>query len=114
MDLYHADIKLPTGFRLPPRTVRLTWSKHAERARMTDRYGMIPKSATVDLSKCRTIEVGMEAGRVKKVVVRTSLDQKNDVIYVLIPGPSAWLVKTVWINEKNDKHKTLDRSKYVC
>ena len=53
-------------------------------------------------------------GRVAKVVVRAELDDVNDVVLVLIPGPREWRVKTVWLNNRTDSHKTLDRSRYVC
>lgn len=114
MELYHADIKLPDGFRLPNRVVNLYWTRHAERARLNDRYGVIPQMPMLDLSQCNTIEVGMEGRSVKKIVVRTPFDTFNDLVLVLIPGPGAWVVKTVWFNQANDSHKTLDRSRYVC
>lgn len=113
MDLYHADIRLPDGFCLPNRITGLTWTNHADRARHNDRYGEIPKIPVIDLGLCKTIEVGMENGRVKKIVVRTRLDYDNDIVLVLIPGPGKWLVKTVWINERNDSHSTLNRSHYM-
>ncbi len=113
MALYHTDIRLPTGFRLPDRVVELAWTRHAEGARHNDRYGVIPKIPVVNLGLCRTIEVELQGKRVLKVVVRTALDKTNDIVLVLVPGPGAWTVKTVWINKKNDSHKTLDRSKYV-
>lgn len=113
MDLYHADIRLPENFRLPARTVGLSWTNHAERARNTDRYGEIPRVPVVNLGLCSTIEVGLEGRRVRKVVVRTNLDRDYDMVLVLIPGPNDWTVKTVWLNEVGDTHKTLDRSKYV-
>lgn len=114
MDLYHTDIRLPDGFRLPNRMVELEWTRHAEGARHNDRYGTIPRVPVVNLGLCRTIEVGLEGRRVRKVVVRTELDDTNDMILVLVPGPGKWTVKTVWINQKNDTHRTLDRSKYVA
>lgn len=113
MDLYHADIRLPVGFRLPARLVELSWTRHADNARASDRYGEIPRIPVVNLGECRTVEVGLEGRRVRKVVVRTTLDAFNDLILVLVPGPAAWTVKTVWINEKNDSHKTLNRSRYM-
>jgi hypothetical protein len=114
MDLYHRDIRLPDNFRLPARIIRLAWTKHALRALTNDRYGFIPKFDHVDLSTKEVIEVGMTGRRVEKVVIRGDLDSINDLIYVLIPkGMDAWIVKTVWINRKNDSHKTLDRSRYV-
>lgn len=113
MELYHADIRLPEGFRLPARLVQLSYSRHALRAATDDRYGEIPLTPVLNLEYCQTIEVGLEDRRVKKVVVRTELDDDNDVVFVLIPEPGAWFVKTVWINRRNDCHKTLDRSRYV-
>jgi hypothetical protein len=112
MDLYHADIRLPDGFRLPNRLVNLRWTRHAEGARLSDRYGLIPQIPVLNLGECRTIEVGMEAGRVAKVVVRAELDDDADVVFALIPG-NVWTVKTVWINLRSDTHSTLDRSRYV-
>lgn len=115
MDLYHADIRLPDGFVLPARTIKLSWTKHAQRSLTNDRYGMIPKFDHIDLSTKRVVEVGLEGRKVRKVVVRGDLDGINDIIYVLIPnGHQPWVVKTVWINRKTDSHKTLDRSRYVC
>lgn len=114
MELYHRDIRLPDGFRLPARTVGLAWTRHAQQASHNDRYGQVPWWSSLDLSHCDVIEVGMTGRRVEKVVVRTELDHINDVVYVLIPnGLNPWTVKTVWINRKRDSHKTLDRSKYV-
>lgn len=94
--------------------VELSYSKHALRAANDDRYGQIPLTPVLNLAHCQTIEVGTEGRRVRKVVVRTELDDDNDVVFVLIPGPAKWFVKTVWINRKTDSHKTLDRSRYVC
>lgn len=112
--LYHKDIRLPEGFALPARTVALSWTRHACHALTTDRYGMIPKFEHIDLRLKEVIEVELDGKRVVKVVVRGDLDGINDIVYVLIPnGSNPWTVKTVWINEKNDDHKTLDRSKYV-
>jgi hypothetical protein len=114
MDLYHADIRLPAGFRLPNRLVPLTYSNHALREAENDRYGDIPVLPVLNLGDCQTVEVGMEDGRVAKVVVRAELDDDNDIVLVLIPRTPKWFVKTVWLNERNDSHKTLDRSRYVC
>lgn len=113
MDLYHADIRLPQGFRLPNRLIGLSWTRHATHARNDDRYGYIPEIPVLNLGECQTIEVGMEGGHVRKIVVRTELDDFNDIVFVLIPGPNKWIVKTVWINQENDSHRTLNRSRYV-
>lgn len=114
MDLYHADIRLPEGFRLPARIVGLEWGFHALNALRDDRYGEIEKYDHIDLTTKSVIEVGVTGKRVEKVVIRGSLDADRDIVYVLIPkGYQPWFVKTVWVNLKTDHHKTLDRSRYV-
>jgi hypothetical protein len=113
MELYHADIRLPAGFALPAKRVTLEWSRHAEQARANDRYGTIPKFQTLPLQAFKVIEVGANGREIAKVVIRGHWTNDLDVCFVLIPGNDIWFVKTVWINERNDIHKTLDRSKYV-
>lgn len=112
MDLYHAEIRLPDGFTIPTARVALKWTRHAERARWDDRYGMIPMFSTIPLSQFEVIEVGVEAGIIAKILVRGHYTDEIDICFVLIPGPQ-YVVKTVWMNRRNDQHKTLDRSKYV-
>lgn len=114
MELYHADIRLPEGFRLPNRVVNLHWTRHADTARLNDRYGEIPRIPLVNLGLCNVVEVGLTGRKVEKVIVRTALDTYNDIVLALIPMAGAWIVKTVWINQANDSHNTLDRSRYVC
>jgi hypothetical protein len=55
----------------------------------------------------------MEGRRVRKIVVRTGLDDYFDIVFVLVPGPNKWAVKTVWLNAVDDVHTTLDKSRYV-
>lgn len=113
MELYHAEIGLPQGFRMPTDRVSLVWTRHADRARVDDRYCEIPRFATIPLASFTPIEVGVEAGRVAKLVVRGHYTSELDVVFVLIPnGSKPWLVKTVWVNKRSDVHRTLDRSKY--
>lgn len=112
MELYHADIRLPEGFVAPTARVVLRWTRHADEARTNDRYGDIPRFKTATLGRLQVVEVGMQSGRVAKILFRGRLDDTRDVCMVLIPGKS-WTVKTVWVNERNDAHTTLDRSKYV-
>lgn len=115
MDLYHADIRLPDGFVTPTARVRLIWTHRADRARFDDRFAnVIPKFDNIPLSAFKVIEVGVEADRVVKIVVRGHWTTDLDLVFVLIPSTrTSWLVKTVWINRRNDVHKSLDRSKYV-
>lgn len=100
---------------MPTARVRLLWTKHADHARTNDRYGDIPKVESIPLQSFQPIEVGVENGRVVKIVCRGHWTTTLDVVFVLIPTTrSSMTVKTVWVNERNDTHKTLDRSRYVC
>jgi len=112
MDLYHADIRLPEGFVSPTARVRLRWTEHANRARRDDRYGEIPSFTSLPLANFKVIEIGVENRRVVKMLVRGHYTKNLDICFVLIPG-AVWTVKTVWMNERNDTHRTLDRSKYM-
>lgn len=112
MDLYHSEIRLPNGFVKPTGRVRLVWSRHADEARHDDRYGSIRRFSTATLDNLEVIEVGVEGGKVVKILFRGRYTETLDVCMVLVPG-TEWRVKTVWINERNDLHRTLDRSKYM-
>lgn len=113
MDLYHVDIRLPEGMKRFTGRAPLAWSRHADRARRDDRYGEIPKYRTITFDNLDVIEIGMEGDKLVKVLFRGHFSETLDLCIVVMPG-LPWLVKTVWLNEKNDTHKTLDRSKYVC
>lgn len=48
-----------------------------------------------------------------KAVVRTSYDLDRDISIVFaISKDGKYIVKTAWLNNKNDTHNTLDKSKY--
>jgi hypothetical protein len=115
MALWHADIRLPEGAALPNARIGLDWGRHAQRARLEDRYGVIPQFASIPLSQFQVIEVETDhTGYVTKWVVRGHFDAERDVVMVLIPEcrPNFWFVKTVWFNLRSDTHSTLDRSRY--
>ena len=58
------------------------------------------------------VEVSKEH-RILKYVVRTTYDATRDISIVIIPRGDVAFVKTAWLNDKGDKHFTLDKSKYV-
>lgn len=113
MDLYHADVRLPEGFVAPTHRVELKWTRHSDTARMDDRYGEIKRFKTATLGRLEVIEVGMIQGQVAKILFRGRYTDELDVCMVLLPGKTFWTVKTVWINERSDEHRTLDTSRYV-
>ena len=51
-------------------------------------------------------------GRIIKFVIRTRLNNKEDVIVVFMDKGDCLLIKTYFTNSNKDKHKTLNKSKY--
>lgn len=111
--LYHPEIFMPEWFTAPTERVTLKWSKHALRAGMNDRYGVIPVFKSIPLSKFKVVEIAAADGVCTKIVVRGRYDDERDVVFVLIPGTHHHFVKTVWFNKRTDKHKTLKRERYA-
>ncbi len=109
MDLYHFEIGFPRGFKAPQNTMKPKYGNHARWEAQCDRYGHIELPETLDLSKMKVIEIGVEHGRVAKILFRGSLDATRDLCIVV---QSNGIVRTVWVNLKTDKHSTLDRTKY--
>lgn len=95
---------------LAPRVFdNLTYSNHAIEAASNDRFGIVYNMPRT-LRDFQLVEVSTEE---LKFVVRVKLDSQRDLCLVLIPRGRGWLVKTVWINLASDKHRTLQRNKYV-
>lgn len=112
--LYHREIGFPKGADLPPGfspVVRLRYGPHALDAAKSDRYGRLHLPPVIDIRKGDLFEVGVTGNTVTKMAVRMPYDEKIDLIIVF--GPKDGFVRTVWANAKGDKHRTLDRAKYV-
>jgi hypothetical protein len=103
--LYHREIGFPKDLKLPEGIYNLEHSEHTKQAACTDRYGMIKLPTVLDTSKAILIELELENNVPTKGVWRTSYDNKYDIIIVMIIKTR--VTKTVWLNEKNDIHKTL-------
>lgn len=58
----------------------------------------------------RVVEVEVIDGKVSKWVVRIELDAKRDLVLVTLPDG---FVKTVWTNDANEHHATLNRRRYT-
>lgn len=106
--LYHYVTGLP-NVRLPA-SISLTYSLHARHQCIADRYGIIKPPNTLDMANGKLIEMEIANGRVAKIVVRVEYSAKYDLVLVV---SSNGIVRTVWLNSVNDKHHTLDRSRYV-
>lgn len=115
--LFHADIYIPPHLKSPCFWGPLKYTMHAQRAARNDRYGLIALPRELDVTKAQLIEVEADDGpggkltEVVKQVWRTALDEKRDIVLAIAYGGN---VKTVWVNLRDDLHKTLDESKYVA
>jgi hypothetical protein len=101
---------------LPNGAVVLTYSGHARTAAMQpDRFGIgekinLPKS--IDMQDCEVVEAEMQKGKLtpEKIVVRYPYSDSLDLV---MPMHLDGFVRTVWLNDKNDKHHTLNKSRYA-
>lgn len=112
--LYHKDIGFPKGANLPhgfSPVVRLRYGPHAREAANNDRYGRLELPQAIDIRKGELFEVGITGNTVTKMGVRMPYSDRIDLIVVFSPADG--FVRTVWANEKGDKHRTLDRTRYL-
>lgn len=113
--LYHREVYWPIQIeRISPKgNIPLIYTRHAEYAAKTDRYGKItlPDFLNCDKSLCFECEINNEE---KKFVYRTHYDAKYDLVIVIMKSKVVgWVVKTVWLNLKSDNHKTLAKKNYA-
>lgn len=112
--LYHAEIGFPKFFRAPLGTVRVAYGSHARRESFCDRYGVIDLPDSINLSLFKVVELGVQDGRISKMLFRGPLDRERDMCIVLVPKiGEPWFAKTVWVNLRTDKHATLNKSRYA-
>lgn len=57
-------------------------------------------------------EVEVQDGEVVKFVVRLGMNENQD-ISIAVGCQNGYIIKTAWVNNKEDIHCTLDTSKYV-
>lgn len=109
--LFHTELFVPPVAKAPLYEGALTYSQHALREAESDRYGGIELPQEFHCAGAQLIEaeVLIASQRVTKQVWRQKLDESRDLVLVIGEGG---LVRTVWINLKGDKHRTLDKSKY--
>ena len=58
-------------------------------------------------------EAEVKNNKVVKFAIRYGYNDTDDLASVWNPKSDCLYCKTIWINKKNDKHITLDESKYV-
>jgi hypothetical protein len=88
--------------------VQLNYTNHAiEKSEI--RNIDLPKS--VNLANWEIIEVTVLRNEITKIVVRKPYNHTHDLAIVIILEDL--IVPTVWLNHKNDTHKTLNLNNYV-
>jgi hypothetical protein len=113
--LYHYELGFPKEVRFPKGftyNLNLKYGAHARKEALQDRYADLSKGlpTSIDIRKGKIIEIGVVGNTITKVVIRFSYNEKIDIIIVFSTHDG--FVRTVWANEKNDHHKTLDATKY--
>lgn len=110
--LYHKEVYAPEVVFRSPGVMRLRYSRHAQQAAMDDRYGDLSEYLTpyLDFDYVEIVEVEMVEGQITKRVVRHQVT--DDLVLVLAVGADGF-VRTVWGNLVTDRHRTLDRTKFV-
>lgn len=125
MAMYHSDVGtgIPDDVYYPCGPVYVNPSPHAQSEAQNDRYLADGETAlaiprVVEVREDNVFEVEELSNGLYKVGVRESYDATRDIIYIIlldggVNDPiSPCTLKTVWVNEKNDQHTTLDVSAY--
>lgn len=92
--------------QLSLKTVRLIYTVHAlDRCKQKN----IPTHQTLDSPPGSIVEIELTNGRIDKVVSRVSHSPTHDLVLVLVPiTKTVYRVITVWFNNKDDNHSTLN------
>lgn len=112
---YHRDIYFPAWFEpeLYQRgTLRPEYSNHARWSATDDRYGPLELPERIELGQFSVVEMRAEGQQVTALVIRGPHTPGLDICLVLKRGSREWLCVTVWANERNDAHRTLNRDLY--
>lgn len=109
--LFHKDVGMPRSVATPIYTGVLRYGHHARAEAKKDRYGEIklPEKINFDVAVLIEAEYDSDLERCVKQVWRQPLDERRDIVIVINPDG---FVKTVWINLRSDKHRTLRRENY--
>lgn len=111
---YHRNIFWPKNVieDLPIGTYRVTYSLHALREAILDKYYTIPEISNLTLLEQNFIEAYYEYEDPVKFLYRFTLADGNDLCLIIKIENEEIFVITQWINKTTDKHKTLDKRKY--
>ncbi len=111
---YHKDIGFPEDVRLPPGTsqiIRLQYPHNAHAMQRADERKIERLPRAIDLANINLFEIWVIGRTVQKIVFRMEYDEKTDIVMsVMVPSGR---VATMWLQDKNDHHRTLNRGLYA-
>ena len=111
--LYHTDQFVPPAIRAQVRTtgkVAPIYSQHA--IDQSHKYQVVLPNV-IDFTKCEPFEIETKKdGTIIKVGYRTRYQHAPKSDLILIIHPSNNYVRTVWVNQIDDQHASLDVSIY--
>jgi hypothetical protein len=112
--LFHKEVFWPKGkfSALQGRTLNLSYTPHAITEGTLDRYGAVQLPKEIVFDERNAIEMECVGKSVKKVLVRQPYNGTLDLCLVIFLNGTEFSVGTVWLNEHNDTHRTLNRAKY--
>jgi len=105
---YHSDIFMPDNIKNAQIATMLKYTHHAKQEAEKDRISNLPR--VLDTREMNLIEAVVEEDKFIKGVYRGALDAARDIS--LVVDMDTGVVITVWANNKDDTHDTLDWSQY--
>lgn len=111
--LFHKDVFIPDFAKKPLHEGSLRYGTHARNVSSDGgQYRGIALPAVFIAKNATLIEVELNpvTGEVEKQVWRQPLNAEWDMCFPLL---SDGFVKTVWLNRRDDTHKTLNKAKFV-
>ncbi len=115
MLLYHKDIGFPESLVINETIFNLGYTNHALKRKHRESGNVLVLPQVVKMTTNNVIEIGTEDNKnISKVVLRIAFDKRQDMVLVLKPyfDKKKATVITFWLNSKQDKHSTLDKTKY--
>lgn len=110
--LYHKDIGFPKTFNPPSDVIPLDYSHHALVRAKAKKIGALP--VRIDPTLCDIIEVEMNAmGKAIKCLFRMQWGRNTSLILAVALDHPKPVVKTAYLNDDWDSHKTLDSTRYL-
>ncbi len=103
--LYHKDKGLPEYRK---GRFQLIYTKHAERTATERKIKRLPKWIVIDDTNVIEIEIG----EFIKYLVRIPYSPRKDILIAFVLQTKYGIVKTVWLNKKEDHHLSLNMEKY--